>query len=65
MRLIDKVLALIDSDISAYRIEKETGVNSSTIINIRHHKRQAKNLHLGTAEKLGALYDSRFKHDEK
>lgn len=65
MRLIDKALVLVDSDISAYRIEKETGVHSSTIIKMRHHKRLAKNLHLGTAEKLGALYDDRVKHDEK
>lgn len=43
---------LINSDISAYQIQKETGVNESAIRHLRKGRRKLGGLTLDTAEKL-------------
>lgn len=49
-------MLIADKSISAYEIEKKTGVSSSTIINIRNGKRSIKNLSQETGEKLNHYY---------
>lgn len=51
-KLVEK---LIDSDISAYQIEAETGVSRTTITNYRNGKAKIEKMHLGNAEKLYKL----------
>lgn len=51
---IEKLIA--DKSISAYEIDKNSGVSSSTIINIRNGKRLIKNLSQETSEKLNYYY---------
>lgn len=58
MDLREKIKAILDSDISAYRIAKETGVPQPNISNLRNGKREIDNLTLDIAEKLGKYYDS-------
>lgn len=58
MDLREKIKAILDSDISAYRIAKETGVPQPNISNLRNGKREIGNLTVDVAEKLGKYYDS-------
>jgi len=57
MKLIDKVKKLLDSDITSYRISKETGVSVASIGATRRGERKIDNMQLKTAEKLGELWD--------
>lgn len=57
MTLTEKVNALLASDISAYRIGKDTGVTTSAISETRKGNRKVDNLQLSVAEKLGAYWD--------
>ena len=43
---------LLESDVTGYQIEKESGVRQSTISNLRLGKRTLDTLPLATAEKL-------------
>lgn len=53
----DNVQALIDDkSVTAYGIEKATGVPSSTIINVRNGKRKLENLAQDTMERLTRYY---------
>ncbi|MQM77502.1 hypothetical protein [Lentilactobacillus buchneri] len=58
-----KVQAVLDSEDSAYQIQKLTGVNSSIIIRLRNHTRLVDNLSLGTVEKLERYFDYHVKHE--
>lgn len=58
MKLHDKIKELLASDISAYRIAKDTGIPQPTITNLRNGKRKICNLSLHVAERLGKYYDS-------
>jgi len=57
MKLIDKVKKLLDSDITSYRISKETGVSVASIGATRRGERKIDNMQLKTAEKLGEFWD--------
>lgn len=57
MKLIDKVKKLLDSDITSYRISKETGVSVASIGATRRGERKVDNMRLKTAEKLGEFWD--------
>lgn len=48
--LIKKMLS--DKSLSAWEIEKQTGVSRNAIIEMRHGRRKIKNLRLDTAIKL-------------
>jgi len=58
MELHDKIKKLLDSDISAYKIAKDTGIPQPNITNLRNGKREIGNLSLRVAEILGKYYDS-------
>ncbi|AID01746.1 XRE family transcriptional regulator [Staphylococcus xylosus] len=47
-----EIQKLLDSDISSYKIGKETGVSNSIIQRLRKGERTIGNLTLDTAEKL-------------
>ena len=50
--LIEKIEKLINSDVTAYQISKETGVSITAIQEVKIGKRKVENLTLKTAEKL-------------
>lgn len=58
MELHDKIKKLLDSNISAYQIAKDTGIPQPNITNLRNGKREIVNLSLRVAEILGKYYDS-------
>lgn len=58
MKLSEKVQALLDSDITAYRISKATGVAVSAIGATQRGERKVENMQLKTAEKLGEFWDN-------
>lgn len=60
MTLTEKVQALLNSDISLYRIGKETGVRTSSLVDTKNGKREVGNMQLKTAEKLGTYWDQQF-----
>lgn len=57
MDLKDKIKLLIKSDISAYRIAKDTGITQSKISDLRNGNIKIGNLTLDKAEELGDYYD--------
>ncbi|KRL02535.1 hypothetical protein [Liquorilactobacillus capillatus] len=50
----DMIQKLLNSDLSGWKIEKETGVSRNAILEMRHGRRKIKNLRLETAIKLTA-----------
>ncbi|MEN3822211.1 hypothetical protein V8V48_05400 [Staphylococcus xylosus] len=48
----DVIQKLLDSDISSYKIGKETGISNSIIQRLRNGERTIGNLSLDTAERL-------------
>ncbi|MGF2419718.1 hypothetical protein ACQUYS_01045 [Lentilactobacillus otakiensis] len=63
MNTREKIQAVLDSDDSAYQIQKLTGVNSSIIIRLRNDTRRVDNLSLNTVEKLERYFDYHVKHE--
>lgn len=57
MRLSEKVKIVLNSDISAYKIRKETGIDTSTISRLRKGESKIENTTLGIAERLEDLYN--------
>lgn len=57
MKLSEKIQAVIDSDYTSYKIEKESGIPPSTFGRFRSGKRDIKNMTLGVAEKLEVFYE--------
>lgn len=57
MKLSKKIQAVIDSDYTSYKIEKESGIAPSTFGRFRSGKRDIKNMTLDIAEKLEVFYD--------
>ena len=55
-----KIIELIESDLTGYKIHKETGVSQYVISQLRQGKRDVDNLTLNTTEKL---YDYQKKLD--
>lgn len=47
-----KIIELIESDITGYKIYKATGVSQYVLSQLRQGKRNVDNLSLGTTEKL-------------
>lgn len=64
MKLSEKILIILNSDISGYEIEKKTKLNASRVYNIRKGKQKVSGISLGIAETIGDLYDEKFGHDE-
>ncbi|MCY9807009.1 hypothetical protein OXT66_05520 [Lentilactobacillus senioris] len=52
MNIEEIIKQLLDSDISAYRIAKDTGVSQSIITRLRNGDRTIDQLTVGTAQKL-------------
>lgn len=53
------IVDLINSDISGYRIHKETGISQTVISTLRNGTREIDNLNLKTTEKL---YEYAIRH---
>ncbi len=49
-----KIIELIESDITGYKIYKETGISQYVLSQLRQGKRDVDNLTLNTTEKLYA-----------
>ncbi|MDC6326224.1 hypothetical protein [Staphylococcus auricularis] len=47
-----KIIELINSDITGYQVFKDTGLSQTVMSSLRTGKRDIDNLRLGTAEKL-------------
>lgn len=60
MDIIEKVKAVLDTDVSAYELEKKTGVSRPTIVNMRKKKETLdyNKMQLQTAINLSQYYDS-------
>ncbi|WP_245902299.1 helix-turn-helix domain-containing protein [Gracilibacillus dipsosauri] len=58
----EDILKLIESDITGYKIHKETGISESTISRIRSGKIELGSISLDNATKLHAFYK---KHKEE
>lgn len=58
MNLKDKVQALFDSDISDYRISKDTGVSQPTVTRYHNGTSELDSMSLGTAQKLSRYWDA-------
>ena len=52
-----KIERLLKSDLSAWGIQKKTGVSRNAIVEMRHGRRKIENLRLKTAIKLTDLAD--------
>ncbi|MGF7437884.1 hypothetical protein [Lentilactobacillus senioris] len=52
MNIEEIIKQLLDSDISAYKIAKDTGVSQSIITRLRNGDREIDQLTVGTAQKL-------------
>lgn len=52
MNIVNVIQKLLDSDISAYRIAKETGVAQPIITRLRNGGRQISTIEVRTAQKL-------------
>ncbi|CDO03087.1 hypothetical protein BN988_01587 [Oceanobacillus picturae] len=60
----EEIRKLLDSNITGYRIFKETGIQESTISRLRSEKKELGSLSLDTALKLHAFYEE-HKNDIK
>lgn len=57
METMDKIKSVLRSDLSAYEIEKKTGVTRPSIINMRKPTYDFSKMSFQTGEKLAAFYD--------
>ncbi|MGF7436735.1 hypothetical protein [Lentilactobacillus senioris] len=62
MNIEEIIKQLLDSDISAYRIAKDTGVSQSIITRLRNGDRTIDQLTVGTAQKLIDYWNSQNHH---
>ena len=60
---IDKVKKLLATDITSYRIAKDTGMEQTTIWNIREGNTKIERMNFGNVAKLTAYYDEINKED--
>ncbi|WP_241955811.1 Trp family transcriptional regulator [Staphylococcus chromogenes] len=60
----ESILKLLNSNITSYQIEKETGVSRTTIGRLRNEKNKVSDLTLTTAEKL-YLYQKKLENNVK
>lgn len=56
MKLSDKVQAVLDSDISGYRLYKEYGINDAKVSRLRSGKNPIGGITLDMAEKFEEVY---------
>ncbi|MBS0935723.1 XRE family transcriptional regulator [Lactiplantibacillus plantarum] len=56
-KLTRKVEQLLASEVTAYRIAKDTGITQSSITNLRNKKRRVDKMTLKSAEILGEYWD--------
>lgn len=61
VRIQEKIIELIESDITGYKIYKATGVSQYVLSQLRQGKRDVDNLTLNTTEKL---YEYQIKIEE-
>jgi len=54
---LNKARKIIDSDMSGYEISMKTGINASTIGNIRNGKHEIESSKWATVNKLSQLWD--------
>lgn len=54
---LNKARKIIDSDMSGYEISMKTGINASTIGNIRNGKHDLENSKWATVNKLSQFWD--------
>ena len=57
MKLIDKINAVFNSELTSYRIGKETGISIALIAETRQGKHKAENMTVKNGEKIAELYD--------
>lgn len=55
--IINNIHSLLQSELSAYKIEQQTGINRSTIARLRNGKIEINNLTLENALKLNNLWE--------
>ena len=63
MKLSEKIQAVIDSDYTSYKIEKESGISTESFGRYRTGERDIKKMTLETAEKLELFYDRYLSHN--
>lgn len=63
MNIVAEIKALLDSDISVYRIAKDSGVSQSVVNKLRKGDRSIDNLGVGSAQKL-IDYWQKVKHNK-
>jgi len=61
---LDKAQEILDSDMSGYEISMKTGINASTLGNIRNGKHDLENSKWATVNKLSQLWDIIHMEDE-
>lgn len=54
---LNKAQEILDSDMSGYEISMKTGINASTLGNIRNGKHDLENSKWATVNKLSQLWD--------
>lgn len=57
MKLSKKVKLLLASDISGYRIAKDTGISISSVVKLKSGQASVSDMRLKNAEKLGEYWD--------
>lgn len=63
MKLSEKIQAIIDSDYTSYKIEKESGISAESFGRYRSGQRDIKRMTLETAEKLEFFYEQYLSDD--
>lgn len=63
MKLSEKIQAIIDSDYTSYKIEKESGISTESFGRYRSGQRDIKRMTLETAEKLEFFYEQYLSDD--
>lgn len=61
---VPDILALLNSNISTYRINKDTGIPQSSLTGYRNRKLKISNMTLSKASKLQKYYFKLHKEDE-
>lgn len=62
-KIREKVLKVLESGLSSYKIAKETGIQISSLSKYRNSKYSLDNMTLSIAEKLAGFYDKNHKRE--
>nr|DAP27585.1 MAG TPA: Putative antitoxin of bacterial toxin-antitoxin system, YdaS/YdaT [Caudoviricetes sp.] len=63
MKLSEKIQAIVDSNYTSYKIEKESGISTESFGRYRSGQRDIKRMTLETAEKLEIFYEQYLSDD--